>query len=109
MAALASSASWSSLQLLREAPGPACSGVVQRLCAALNPLGRCVSLLIGFAVVLGRCFLQQRRCRYRYRECQGSAQRSACERGPAELVVAVVPDVCWGPARAVPRKKPKLN
>lgn len=91
--------------------GPALGGgAARRLCSALNPQGRGINLLIGFAVVLGRCFLQQRRCRYRSRECQRSSQRSVCDRGPPELVVAAVPDVRWGPARAVPRKtKPKLR
>lgn len=68
--------------LLSSAPlsGPALGGgVVRRLCAALSPLGRGINLLIGFAVVLGRRFLQQRRCRYRSHECQRlSQQQSVC-------------------------------
>lgn len=43
------------------APGLALGGLgaVRRLCAALDALGRFINLLIGFAAVSGRSFLQQ--------------------------------------------------
>lgn len=62
--------------VLRSHLAPVGLGAVRRLCcAALNPRGRCINPLMGFAAVSGRSFLQQWRCRQRSCKCQ----RSLCQ------------------------------
>lgn len=74
--------------VLRSHLAPVGLGAVRRLCcAALNPRGRCINPLMGFAAVSGRSFLQQWRCRQILQMPKVAV--------PAEvLVVGAVPP-CW--------------